>query len=368
MHEVITAAEQVTPERLTRLLGEKGYLSHGRVISVQEVNRPLHPAPWFADISFLQIGYSGQVPKSAPQRLFLKVPKPNLAPADLLFGQREVEFYTTIANAMDDPPLARCYDAVYAPDTGQSHVLLDDLSETHFQPQPPLPPSGLHCELLMDCLASFHAHWWEHPRLGMDIEKLFNGGTSSEEILQYPHSIRQTEEMFIGFVDFLGDRLSLARRRLYERALSSWPFPRLSERLNERRGITIIHRDAHAWNFLYPRDPERDRVCIIDWHEWGIGLGTNDLTELIVLWWYPERRARMEEPLLRRYHHQLMEHGVKDYGWEQCWNDYRLSAVRHLFYPVWMYAEGRPPTVWWPILERGILAFQDLECINLLES
>jgi hypothetical protein len=128
-----------------------------------------------------------------------------------------------------------------------------------------------------------------------------------------------------------------------------------------RQGETI------AWNFFYPRDPARDTVCIIDWHEWGIDVGTNDLAELIVLWWYPERRARMEQPLLRRYHRRLMEHGVGDYDWEQCWNDYRSSAIRILLYPVMMHAEGRPPTTWWPILERAVLAFQDLGCVDLLE-
>jgi hypothetical protein len=88
---------------------------------------------------------------------------------------------------------------------------------------------------------------------------------------------------------------------------------------------------------------------------------------MIVMWWYPERRARMEEPLVRRYHRQLIAQGVEDYDWEQCWNDYRLSATRILLYPVWMHAEGRSPTLWWPILEKSMLAFQDLECIELLE-
>jgi hypothetical protein len=297
----------------------------------------------------------------------LKVSKPNLESADLLFGRKEVEFYNAIASTMDNPPLARCYDAVYVPDTGQSHLLLDDLSETHFQPEPPLPPSNLHCEQLMDCLARFHAHWWEHPRLGTDIGELANQGPSSEEILRFPYSMRETEEMFSGFVDFLGDRLSIARRKLYEQVLSAWPFPGLAERLIERRSLTLVHGDAHVWNFLYPRHPEHDRVCIIDWHEWGISLGTNDLAEMIGLWWYPERRARMEEPLLRRYHDRLLAHGVADYSWERCWDDYRLSAIGNLFCPVWMQAEGRPPSTWWPVSERVVLAFQDLECANLLE-
>jgi len=45
----------------------------------------------------------------------------------------------------------------------------------------------------------------------------------------------------------------------------------------------------------------------------------------------------------------------------------RESASRILLYPVWMHAGDRLPTFWWPIFERGILAFQDLECVDLLE-
>ena len=87
-------------------------------------------------------------------------------------GKTEVEFYTTVVHAMRDPATVRCYDAVYAPATGQSHVLLEDVSDTHFQPEWPLPPTQQHCEAVMECLATLHAFWWEHPRLGKDIGQL----------------------------------------------------------------------------------------------------------------------------------------------------------------------------------------------------
>ena len=120
MHEVITNAEQVTPEWLTSILYERGYLSQSNAILVQEIDQSQHTSTWFADISFLEISYLGKAPKSVLNRLCLKIPKPDLRLADLLYGRNEVEFYNTIANAMDDPPLARCYDAVYSPDTGRS--------------------------------------------------------------------------------------------------------------------------------------------------------------------------------------------------------------------------------------------------------
>jgi hypothetical protein len=74
----------------------------------------------------------------------------------------------------------------------------------------------------------------------------------------------------------------------------------------------------------------------------------------------------MEELLVRRYHRRLVEHGVVDFDWAQCWNDYRLSAISVMLYPIWMHAEGRSPAFWWPILEKSVLAFQDLECVDLL--
>jgi hypothetical protein len=365
VRKLIAGPEQVTPQWLTGVLEKRG-LNRGRVLSVQPVDRSLHVDPWFADLSFLRVRYSDSAPASAPRRLVLKVPKPDLSPAELEYGRREVLFYSAVASAMDDPPLARCYDAVYEPETGRSHILLEDLSETHSQPRPPLPPSKLHCELLVDSLARLHAHWWEHAWEEMDIGGLPGKDASLERVLRYPYTMSETANMLPGFVDFLGDRLSLDRRRLYEQVLSSWPFPGLIERLEERWGLTLVHGDAHVWNFLYPLNPERDRVRIIDWHEWGMGLGTDDLAETVALWWYPERRARLEAHLLQRYHERLVEHGVQRYGWERCRDDYRLSVVKCLLAPVWMHAEGRAPAAWWPTLERVVLAFQDLGCVELL--
>ena len=361
MHEVISNPEQLTPELLTRILCIKGFLGTCKDNSVQEVKCSRKISTWFANIYFLDVDFPGKVPESAPKRLFLKTSRADLELADLIYGKKEVEFYNTIANVMESPSLPRCLDAIYDPVTGKSHVLLEDLSETHYQPKPPLPPSNSDCELVMNCLARFHAYWWEHPQLMNYIEKV-----PSPESSGFYLSLQETEEAFASFIDFLGDRLSTERCRIFEKVLSSWPFSQLSERLNEKRDITLIHNDAHAWNFLYPREPEVDRVCIIDWHEWGSNLGTNDLTELMVLWWYPERRARMEERLLRLYHYHLKKFGVEGYDWEQCWNDYRLSVIRILLYPVWMFAENRSPSNWWPILERTMLAFQDLDCETLL--
>jgi hypothetical protein len=76
----------------------------------------------------------------------------------------------------------------------------------------------------------------------------------------------------------------------------------------------------------------------------------------------------MERALLKRYHHELLRYGVANYDWEECWLDYRVSAMRNLFIPAWHWSVKVPAAVWWSHLERAMLAFHDLECDELLEA
>ena len=167
-----------------------------------------------------------------------------------------------------------------------------------------------------------------------------------------------------GFLDFLSDRLSGARRAVYEQALRV--APTLTQRLLADYGLTLVHGDAHFWNFLLPHNSDTDTARIIDWESWSVGLGTIDVAYMMALHWYPERRARLEQALLRRYHTQLLTYGVVGYDWDACWDDYRLAAVRNLFIPMGQWAAKLWPAIWWSHLERAMLAFEDLHCRELL--
>lgn len=82
--------------------------------------------------------------------------------------------------------------------------------------------------------------------------------------------------------------------------------------------------------------------------------------------WEPETRRRLEQGLLRRTYGRLLAHGVRDYQWDDCWNDYRLSVILvSIFIPVWRWAVFK----WAPelsTLDRSMTAFKDLECADLL--
>ncbi len=83
--------------------------------------------------------------------------------------------------------------------------------------------------------------------------------------------------------------------------------------------------------------------------------------------WYPDRRRRMERPLLDVYHAALLAHGVGGYDRRALDDDYRLSALWHIMTPAWQAAANIPTVIWWNNFERIHLAVEDLGCRELLE-
>jgi thiamine kinase-like enzyme len=327
MPDVITKLEQVTPEWLTQVLHENGYLPEGSVTAV----RPRTSRSGFSTIVLLELCYSENAPSCAPARMILKL----AGAGSLSTGKEEVEFYTQIAPAMPDPPVLRCYEATHSEEAGRSHLLLEDLSETHVaHPPSMLPPSRAHAEQIVDALARVHAFWWNHPRLGRDVGTVPAAPSLEAEMAQNARRFR-------AFADFLGDRLSTARRGVYERVLASL-LPIQLRRIAGGKNLTLIHDDPHSGNFLHPRDPGRHRLRIIDWKGWRIAAGASDMAHMMAVFWFPERRARLEDKLLRQYHRRLLEHGVQGYDWESCWSDYRLAVIGYLFYPVWQWSTEHP--------------------------
>jgi hypothetical protein len=355
MENVITAPEQVTPEWLTGVLRQSGSLTRGEAVKVEiKLTKTL----MLSVVSRLEVVYSSGVNASAPARLFLKISRPDLAKT--LFPERhnkEVEFYRMIAREMPDPPFIHCYDAAYSVESDRAHLLLDDLSETHFQPESPQPPSERYCELAVDCMAQLHAYWWEHPQLGKGIGKLFD----ESELNTF---VREVENNVTGFVDFLRDELSVERRKIYQRLLRSKH--KIWGRLTDAKGLTVTHGDAHWWNLLYPLEPDKERVRLFDWQLWHVDVGARDMAFMIALGGYAERRAAMEQHLMRRYYDKLRAHGVRNYSWDDCWNDYRWSALRNLNIPVIQWSQGRSRELWSGNLERAMLAYEDLGCSELL--
>jgi Phosphotransferase enzyme family len=296
---------------------------------------------------------------AAPRTLILKSDLPN-APSGLWqSGRHEVAFYTDVAAATPVRFAPRCFDADWNDETKAWHLLLEDLGDSHMIATAwPVPPTVAQCERILQAYARFHAAWWDDARLGKSV----GIWAAKDETAQ---NVANARDQFRLFSDQLGDRLSPERRDLYERFFEA--APRLAERYHSHRHLALIHGDSHVWNSFLPRDSSDD-VRIFDWDAWRIGTATVDLAYMMALHWSPERRRRLERPLLDHYHAALLAAGVRGYDREALDDDYRRSVLGLIMTPVWQAGANIPPAIWWHHLERILPAVDDLGCRALLEA
>ena len=105
----------------------------------------------------LRLSYDGPA-ADAPASLILKTGLPERADARRNPGQYEVAFYTQVAAAIPEAPVPCCFDAVWNEDTNDWHLLLEDLTDSHFTlTYWPMPPTRPQSEAIVAARARFHA-------------------------------------------------------------------------------------------------------------------------------------------------------------------------------------------------------------------
>src|ERR1051326_8387283 len=321
----------LSADQVTEALRRSGVLGDAVVERITE-----EPLPALVSrVRRLRLDYAGPAP-DAPRTLIAKAGEPGRRTDTA--GSREVSFYRDIAPDTPAGLLARCYSAASDAATGAWHLLMEDLGETHFlSPRWPIPPTENQCRTIIATWARFHAAWWDDPRFGLTIGQRHDEATTESYV-------NAAAECFGRFADLMGERLTPERRAIFERYLNA--VPRLFARHRAHRDVTIVHGDAHAWNVLLPREESGD-VRLFDWSDWRVSIATGDLAYMMATHWYPERRRRLEKPLLDHYHDALLAHGVRGYDRDRLGDDYRLSALTQIMLPVWQLAYDIPTVIWW---------------------
>jgi Ecdysteroid kinase-like family len=349
-----TLPTAASAEHLTNALRRSGALGDGRVSNVVvESSRPTI----LSRIIRLRLTYDGAA-ADAPSSVILKTGLPERTGSAWNGGRQEVAFYTKVASELPPRLVPRCFEAFCDTDTNGWHLLLEDLADSHAVATVwPLPPTTQQCEMILQTLARFHAAWWDDPLLGISVGTWLDADAIDRHL-------NDLAEQFRLFSDRIGDRLPRERRELFERVLDAGP--RLVARYHSHRNITVVHGDAHVWNCFLPRHAGGVDVRLFDWDSWRINVGSSDLSYMMAMHWYPDRRGRIERQLLDRYHEALVAHGVRGYDRRALQDDYRLSVLWQIATPVWQAAYDIPPVIWWNNLERILLAFDDLGCRDLL--
>jgi Ecdysteroid kinase-like family len=358
-------AVEVDPSWLTAVLRAAGALPTGEVQAVT-----LEPTGAFNSHTVrVRARLSPDAPPGLPIRYVVKQNAPAAWAAQA--GQDEVRFYQMVAGLADHPAsVVPCLAAGIQEDTGDSYLVLVDLSETH---RPPLTrdqqllcalPSDRDIGLVTDALADLHAYWWQRPADHLPVGYWTR---DEDRFTAYLNRRRTSWQRVRTTHDWLPDTVVAVYEELLAALPSYWQ-RHLRMRMAQREALTLVHGDAYFANFLCPRSPDSHDVYLLDWQSPSIDLGAGDLVNLYAPFWTRRQRldGERERGWLARYHARLCAGGVVGYSVGDLRLDYRRGLVEWVLIAVQDAADGSRVDYWWPKMRRLIEAFQDWECVGLL--
>jgi thiamine kinase-like enzyme len=371
MASYIPVPDPITPAWLTTVLRAAGLLTKGEVLGVTTTET----GAFNSHTRRLQLELSSAPTSGLATSMILK--RNTQEPWSVEAGAEEVKFYQVAAALHPSPPaLVPCYAAANDPESGNTYLLLQDLSETH---APPVTrdqqvsivdavPSAAALERVIDTLAQHHAYWWDHPLLAAETFAIGYWSRNADRFAQYLERRRRSwESLQAHEASWFPNDL----RDLYERVLLHLPHhweTYLEPRFRTNRHLTLVHGDAYFANFLTPKDLGDGATYLLDWQSPTVDVGGYDLANLCATFWTSEQRhaARREQQILRRYHTTLQAHGVQDYTWDDLVTDYRSGIIYWLLVPVQDRFGGSAKDYWWPKMRCLVAAFRDWRCVELL--
>ncbi|UCG12737.1 MAG: DUF1679 domain-containing protein, partial [Deltaproteobacteria bacterium] len=260
-----------------------------------------------------EIDYS-QSEKTAPTSLVGKFssPDPEVRASSKPAYEREVRFYNEIAIERN-LPVPQCYYSDIEPETGVFIILLEDLSHLRtVEFVTGCNPTDM--ELVIEEMARMQASWWNSPKLEEMSWLLSLADYPYQEWWsQYPQEIadlfpdHQLPDTFFDVGYRFGSNMETILNQL------------------EGAPLTCIHRDIHVDNLLFGVQDTDPRLTVVDWQITGKGRGVSDVAYFLISSIPSAQRRQSEVRLLETYHTLLTQNGVKNYSFEQCWLDYKLS-------------------------------------------
>lgn len=253
---------------------------------------------------------------------------------DDLAGEVSVRIPTRYYGAMDPAP--RAVDAfskaatrfpprvilwlarrVAAGGGGRRYVLLlEDLSEARVGDQ--LAGCTVEeAELALRHLARLHASLWDSPRLDQLpwLPSVRRDAALMEELYR---------QAWGPLVERFGSRLSARAIEVGE-----WLRSHGRELAIRLAGPpqTLLHGDYRLDNLFFGADGADSDLYVIDWQAVTVGNGLADVAYFLIGSLDPTVATAAVEDLLRAYHSTLIEHGVRDYGFDDCQRDFELARV-----------------------------------------
>lgn len=302
-----------TPELLESVLEASGIQLPGRI---SKLSARSQRSSW-SRLHRLQLDFEAEASPTDVPDLILKVSRGPRNP----FGARELKLYHFAKEKPETKlPIPRAFDLGFDPATQSSHLLLEDLSQTHrtgFE----TPLEEISPLKVGEAIARFQAP--------------FSSPTGLAEFGLAPDSRAKFEAFFehcrgglsACLEDLAGEGLGSLRAPLCQ-ALDGAPELFLA-RLSDSRGISLLHGDLNPGNVLYPRS-QPGAILFLDRQPFSWSLeawvGAHDLGVYGFLHLEKARRAKILPELLEGYTRGLESRGVP-VSQELIQADLKLSAL-----------------------------------------
>lgn len=278
-------------------------------------------------------------------------------------GRAEYNWYKNLTHFLQPMITPAFYGGVINEQKRLCALILEDITNSYVKTPdnwPTKPEELEQLEQAVDILVQLHSYWWNHKTLKISYTRQQGGplrlahAATPIIIRQYAQSLHFSLPTII---DGLRANFSADEIAVCERAIERWPAI-LIKRISGDENLTLLHGDFHIWNIFFARDEGKQRPYVLDWETYKRGLGPYDLAYLLVTACEPTIRHDQESKLLKRYYDGLQTAGIRQYDWQRCEEDYRLSLMANLFPPLmWKSEDG---------LKRSLAAFADWNCEELL--
>lgn len=304
---------------LTEALRRGGAIRDAAVVAV-EVSALVEGEGAFGRLSRVRLAYDAEEP-GAPTTLVVKLssasPEMRARPATRIAYRREVRFYQRLA---EGAPLATpvCHFADVDEASGRHVLVLEDLAPAR-SGSTVAGCGAAQAELAVTGIARLHSAWWESPELAR-LDWLL-------DVDPDPAALREAHDRWWpAFLEQAGHRLCEETREIgkgFRERLA--PVLRHLTRVPPR---TLVHSDYKLDNLVFDARGGSVPLLVLDWQLLGRGRGVFDVAFLLSQSLAPDDRRALEMDLLAAYHGGLIEGGVRDYPFDQCLHDYRLSLLR----------------------------------------
>jgi hypothetical protein len=353
----------LTAEWLTEALRYTGVIKNATVTSFT-TEMIGEGSGFIGAVARLRLQYDKPEP-DAPTAVIAKFPGASPAGREIGnlfdFYNREIKFYEEIAHEVELTTPRRYFSA--ADTEKQEYVLvLEDMSPARVGDQA-AGCTVAEAELAVRSIASFHATWWEHPRLDEIADWM--------PVIDAPvhRSAEQSYQQAWGpFIEAFGPKLSPHVRDTAAKIAQN--VIKLQTSIADRPH-TIIHGDYRLDNLFFGTPEGGAELSVADWQIACRGRGIFDVAYLLVGGLQPADRKQHEKRLVQLYHDLLVERGVKDYSFEQCWTEYRRMALYVFVYVVISlgtldFANERGLALFNAWLERAATAIEELGAAELM--